>query len=144
MRLQASAVIERPPSAVWQFFAVNHVVNHPRWDPAIELEQVSDGPLRLGTLIRRRNTRSGTAVDGTMEVVEFEPERSLKMLIQEGPAQMHGFADFEAEGSERTRLTIGADIPWLEESAASESLSGEIQRSADRIKSMVEAETPPA
>jgi hypothetical protein len=53
----------------------------------MELEQISDGPIRVGTVIRRRNSRSGTPVEGTMEVVEFEPNRAFGMIIHEGPVK---------------------------------------------------------
>jgi hypothetical protein len=56
---------------VWRFVAVEHVRNHPRWDPDMELEQVTEGPIGVGTLIRRRNTHSDTPVEGTMEVVKL-------------------------------------------------------------------------
>ncbi len=73
MQVQVSIEIARPLADVWQFWAVEHVRNHPRWDPDIELEQISEGPMGRGTRIRRRNTRWETPVDGEMEVVEFEP-----------------------------------------------------------------------
>lgn len=134
-------MIERPVSDVWQFYAVNHVRNHPRWDPHMEMEQLSEGPMGLGTLIRRRNSRSGTPVEGTMEIVEFETERSVKALIHDGPVEMHGFAEFDAKDRNRTQLTIGADIPGLDESNAPFTAEM-LQRAADRIKSFVETETP--
>ena len=42
----------------------------------MHLEQLSDEPIGLGTRIRRVNTRWDTPVEGEMEVVEFDPERS--------------------------------------------------------------------
>ena len=53
----------------------------------MQLEQVSDGPIGVGTVIRRRNTHSGTPVDGTMEVVEFEPDRAMGVVIHDGPRE---------------------------------------------------------
>ena len=147
MRLDASIVIDRPVGDVWRFYAVNHVQNHPRWDPDIELEHTSDSPVGLGTLIRRRNSRSGTPVDGSMEVVEFDPEHSMRVLIRDGPLEMNGFAIFASQDPHHTELTIGADIPWLEESGDSQFISGQIQggirRSTERIKSLIETEVPP-
>ena len=73
--IQVSQVINRPVDEVFHFYARDHVRNHPRWDPDMELERISPGPFGVGTVIRRRNSRSGTPVEGTMEVVEFEPNR---------------------------------------------------------------------
>lgn len=76
MELELSTVVERPVAAVWDFYAVHHVENHPRWDPDLELENTTDGPIGVGTVIRRRSTRFEPASEGTMEVVEFEPRGS--------------------------------------------------------------------
>ena len=107
MRLDASIVIDRPVGDVWRFYAVNHVQNHPRWDPDIQLEHTSDGPVGLGTLIRRRNSRSGKPVEESMEVVEFDPEHSMHVLIRDGPLQMNGFAIFASQDWDPSTLTVG-------------------------------------
>ncbi|MCD6031898.1 MAG: polyketide cyclase [Thermomicrobiales bacterium] len=77
VKVQASQVIDRRVAEVFHFFAVEHVRNHPRWDPFMRLEQISDGPFGVGTVIKRINSRSGTPVEGPMEVVEFEPDRAI-------------------------------------------------------------------
>ena len=64
VRFEVSQVIDRPLEKVFHFIVHEHVHNHPRWDPDIELEQLSEGPIGLGTQIRRRNSRSGTPVEG--------------------------------------------------------------------------------
>src|SRR5512137_3003982 len=115
LQLVSSQVIDRPVSKVFHFFAMEHVRNHPRWDPDIELWLDSDQPIGVGTIIRRRNKRSGTPVEGTMEVVEFEPNRVLAMLIHDGQAVMHGRTTFEALGDNRTKITTIIDIPWMDE-----------------------------
>jgi hypothetical protein len=89
MALQVDpTVIDRPVDKVFHFFAVEHVRNHPRWDPDIELWLDSNAPIGVGTIIHRRNKRSGTPVEGTMEVVEFELNRVIAMVIHDGPAEM--------------------------------------------------------
>ncbi len=81
---QVSQVIDRPLDKVFHFYADEHVRNHPRWDPDIELWLDSDDPIKVGTVIRRRNSRSGTPVEGTMEVVEYEPNRAFGTVIHDG------------------------------------------------------------
>ena len=75
--IQHTQVIDRPLAAVFHFYAHDHVRNHPRWDPDIKLKQVSAGPMGVGTIIHRVNSRSGTPVEGTMEVVEYEPNKVI-------------------------------------------------------------------
>ena len=73
MQLDVSEVIDRPLADVFRFYAVNHVQNHPRWDPDMQLEQLTEGPIGVGTVIRRRHTHYGEPIEGTMEVTEYEP-----------------------------------------------------------------------
>jgi hypothetical protein len=59
MKITVSTSIDRPVGHVWRWYAVDHVRNHPRWDPEMELEQMSEGPIGLGTRIRRLNRHFG-------------------------------------------------------------------------------------
>jgi hypothetical protein len=85
VRIEVSEEIERPVSMVFKFVAEDHVRNHPRWDPFIELWLNSDAPIGAGAVIQRRNSRSGTPIEGTMKVVEWEPNRSMGVVTREGP-----------------------------------------------------------
>jgi hypothetical protein len=139
VKLQVSQAIDRPVAKVFHWYAHEHVRNHPRWDPDLELEQVSDGPIEVGTLIRRRNIRYGTPVEEIMEVVEFEPNRAFGAVIH-GSVPAHGRVTFEAAGDDRTILTIGAEMPSLDESMDTSFLKSRVERSAQNIKDLVEAE----
>jgi hypothetical protein len=139
VKVQVSEVIDRPVAEVFHFYAVEHVRNHPRWDPDMHLEQVSAGPIGVGTIIRRRNTHSGTPVEGTMEVVEFEPNRAMGVVIHDGPTETRGRVTFKAEGEERTTLTISAEFADMDESMKP-MITGLVQRSARNIKHLVESE----
>jgi hypothetical protein len=139
LRVQVSKVIDRPVAEVFNFYAHEHLRNHPRWDPDMLLDQVSDGPIGIGTIIRRRKTHSGTPVDGTMEVVEFEPDRSMGVVIHDGPTETRGRATFRAESQERTTFTISAEFADLDESMES-LITSLIERSAQNIKHLIESE----
>ncbi len=137
MRVEFSQVIDRPVADVFHWFADEHVRNHPRWDPHIELWLDSDAPIDVGTIIRRRNSRSGTPVEGTMEVVEYEPARAFGVVTHDGPVEVRGRATFEAAGTDRTSLTLSADIP---ESMDSGLIRGGMERSLLNIKNLIEDE----
>ena len=140
LRLESSEVIDRALDQVFRFYAVEHVRNHPRWDPDIELWLDSDGPIGVGTVIRRRNKRSGAPVEGTMEVVEFEPNRVLAMVIHDGPAEMRGRTTFEAIGDNQTRIKTVIDIPGMDASADKTFLNSRLERSARIRKQLMESE----
>jgi len=141
VRIEHSQVIDRPVDIVFHFYADEHVRNHPRWDPDIQLEQLSEGPLGVGTMIRRRNSRSGTPVDGTMEVVEFERNRAMALRIHDGPMELRGRTTFEAVGDHQTRITTVLDLPGMDESMDRSLLLSKLEASGQRRKQLIESET---
>jgi uncharacterized protein YndB with AHSA1/START domain len=140
MHLEASEVINRSVDELFRWYADDHVRNHPRWNPDLELERTSDDPLDVGSVIRRRNRMSGTPVEGTMEVVEFERNRAMGVIIHEGPVETRGRATFEPQGDQTTLLTISADMPDLDDPMRSR-IAGLMERSVRNIKHLIEAET---
>jgi uncharacterized protein YndB with AHSA1/START domain len=136
MRIALTQLINRAPSEVFRFIAADHVRNHPRWDPKMELQQLTEGPIGVGTVIRRRNTHADKPVDGTMKVVEFEPNRAFGMVIQDGPLEMHSRITFEAQDGNQTKLVASVDIPSMAEPMDPEP----IQQSMRRMKELIEAE----
>ena len=141
VKLQLSQVIDRPVADVFRFFAVEHVRNHPRWDPYMHLEQITDGSMGVGTIIKRVNSRSGSPVEGTMEIVEFEPNQSMGTITRDGPFETRGRAVFEAAGDNRTTLTFDLEFPGLDESTDTSMMVSSIQGSLNKIKQLIEAET---
>ena len=140
LQFESSQVIDRSIDKVFHFFAVEHVHNHPRWDSDIELWLDSDAPIGVGTVIHRRNKRSGTPVEGTMEVVEFEPNRVLAMVIHDGSAVMRGRTTFVAINDNKTKITTIIDIPWMDENADKTFLNSKLERSAQIRKQLMESE----
>ena len=94
----------------------------------------------MGTVIKRRNTRYETPTEGTMEVMEFEPERVMGVKIHDGPIETNGRVTLVAEGQDRTVITIWAEFPGMDESM-SEKIAPLIQRSAQTIRRLIESET---
>lgn len=137
MWINVSAEVERPIEDVFAWYADDHVRNHPRWDPDVELEATSDAQLRVGTVIRRRNHRYGTPVEGTMEITEFERNESFGVMIREGGFEMPGRVRFESVGPDRTVVTIGAGVPDTVDEAL---VADRMKRSAANIKELMEAD----
>lgn len=140
LQFVSSQVIDRPIDKVFRFYAIEHVRNHPRWDSDIELWLESDTPIEVGTVIHRRNKRSGTPVEGTMKVVEFESNRMLAMEIHDGPAVMYGKTTFEALNENQTKLTTIIDIPWMDENADKTFLNSRLEHAAQIRKQLMESE----
>jgi len=138
VKVKLSKIIDRPVTEVFDFFARQHVRNHPRWDPDMHLEQVTDGPIGVGTLIRRQHTRTGTLVEGTMEIVEFIPDQAFGSVIHDGPIEMRGRVTFDATSAQQTTLTFNVEIANLDESMKDQLTHG-MQRSLQNIKNLVES-----
>jgi hypothetical protein len=85
MQLEASEEIDRPAATVFDFIGFHHVANHPRWDPEVQLQQLTKGPIGVGTVIRRRSTHYGEAIDDVMECVEFDPPSAIGLLVAVAP-----------------------------------------------------------
>ena len=139
-QFRISQVIDRPVDKVFHFYAHEHVRNHPRWDPDMELEQITEGPIGVGTVIRRRNSRYGTPVEGTMEVVEFEPNRAFGVVIHDGPVEILGRATFEAVSDNQTTMTTIVELPGADESMDRSFLTSRLERSARNQKRLMESE----
>jgi hypothetical protein len=135
--VEYSQVIDRPVSDVFYFIADQHVQNHPRWDSNIELEQETDGPIGVGTVMRRRNTRYEEPVEGTMEVVEYEPNEVMAVVINEGGFEMAGSITFEKVGPTQTRVTRSATVPASVDEAL---IRSEMERTGRIIEDLIEAE----
>lgn len=139
LSIEVSEVIEQPVDKVFAFYADDHVKNHPRWDSNIDLWLEAEEPIRVGTVIRRRNSRSGTPVEGTMEVTEFERDQAMAVVIHDGPMRVTGRATFDAVGPATTKLTVRAEFPVAD--SMKSMLSSSMQRSLANIKSMLETPT---
>ena len=141
MKIKVSTLIGRPVAGVWRWYAVEHVRNHPRWDPDMELEQISAGPIGLGTRIRRRNRHFVEPIKGEMEIVEWEPERAMGVEIHDANTDIRGRATFEALGPSRTRLTIEADFLNLDASKV-DLIRPLIERTASNVRRLLESDDP--
>ena len=75
-----------------------------------------------------------------MEVVEFEPNRAMGVVIHDGPSETRGRATFKAEIPKRTTLTISAEFLDLDESMENR-ITPMIERTVRNIKHLVESES---
>lgn len=135
MNLEVAESIQRPPADVFRFVATEHVTNHPRWDPEMTLTQETSGPIGVGTRIHRTRTRGDARIDGEMEIIAYEPDRTLGAVIRDGPMELRSWMRVTPEGERGSRLTIeveSADAPVA-------MMEGPIRGSLARIKELIES-----
>ena len=139
MRIEVLTAVDRPITDVFHWYADEHVHNHPRWDPDMELEQISEGAIGVGTMIRRRNTHFETPIEGTMEVVEYEPNQAFGVVIRDGPQETRGRVTFEEERPDRTTIAISAEFQGMDESKGP-LITSLMERTARNITELIEAD----
>lgn len=71
---KASTVIHKSAEYVFNLIGTDLLVNYPRWSPEVrELEKLTDGPLKQGTICRQVRVDQGNRSESTFKVVIFEP-----------------------------------------------------------------------
>jgi hypothetical protein len=75
---RAVTVINSPPERVFDFIGVDFFANYPQWSPeVVELEPLTDGPVRVGTLARQVRIDQRRRLESRFQVTEYEPGRRL-------------------------------------------------------------------
>ena len=128
MRVELSETINRPVSEVFAFYADDHLQNHPRWDPEMELSLATDGEVGIGTVFNRRNTHYGEPVEGSMTVIEFERDQLFELGVDDGFVQFFARLTFEAVGESATKVSAVVDVPDMPESADASLLTNVTER----------------
>ena len=110
MRLQAEQDIDAAPSAVFRFVATDHLANHPKWDPAVlEMTSTSPGPLQPGTTARVVRSDRGRRVEGSLTVIEYEPDAHFAAATEFGPLRLQQRVTCAATTHGGTHLTLTID-----------------------------------
>ena len=70
---KASVIIQSPSDKIFDFIAHDLLINYPRWSPEVkELEKLTDGPVKLGTVCRQVRIDQGNRSESTFKVKIFE------------------------------------------------------------------------
>ena len=102
IQYDVSMHLNRPVEEVFAF--LSDASKHPTWQSdLIESEQLTDGPLRVGTRIRevRRLGRRPTAYEG--EVIDCEPNKRFALQVMTGPHVTPSYTFAVADGGTRLR-----------------------------------------
>ena len=75
---KANTLIKRPSDRLFDFIGNNLMDNYPRWSPEVkELEQLTDGPIDVGTQCRQVRVDQGNRSESTFKVNVFEPGKRI-------------------------------------------------------------------
>lgn len=71
---KASTIIQCSNDKLFSFIGIDLINNYPKWSPEVrELEKLTDGSIRLGTLCRQVRIDQGNRSESTFKVTVFEP-----------------------------------------------------------------------
>lgn len=66
---KASSIVKSPSNQLFDFIGNNFIINYPRWSPEVkELEKLTDGPIKLGTVCRQVRIDQGNRTESTFKV----------------------------------------------------------------------------
>jgi len=143
--IKAEMVIDRPAAEVFEFVAVDHCINHPRWDPLVlRIVPPAGGAMALGAhldIVRRTLGREETL---TFEVTEWQAPSRMTITTRSADFDLSLASELEALDGGRTRLVLNAVarvsgprvllVPIMKLK-----FGAEIRHNLERIKRFVEA-----
>jgi hypothetical protein len=75
---KASIMIDCSSEELFKYFAVDFFQNYPKWSPeVIQLEALTEGPVKLGTLARQVRVDQGHRSESKFRVTIYEPNKRL-------------------------------------------------------------------
>lgn len=70
---KASTIVRAPSDQLFNFIGTDLMTNYPRWSPEVkELEKLTDGPIKLGTVCRQVRLDQGNRSESTFKVKAFD------------------------------------------------------------------------
>jgi hypothetical protein len=73
-----SILVKSSAAELYKFIGDDLFHNYPRWSPEVqELECLTDGPVRLGTMVRQVRVDHGQRSESTFRITIYEPCRRL-------------------------------------------------------------------
>jgi uncharacterized membrane protein len=107
-KIERSIVIGRPVDEVWEF--VHDIANDRLWQTTlVESEQLTDGPMGVGTRAREVRQFLGVRIELVWEVTEFEPHKTSAIKGVSGPVPLNGRYLFEPVEA-GTRFTVSGEL----------------------------------
>lgn len=106
----ASITIGHPTEDLFRFIGVDFFRNYPKWSPeVIQLESLTEGPVKLGTVIRQVRVDQGHRTDSKFRVNIFEPNKRLCFAGVSDPYRCT-YELSELNGGNASRLTFTFEL----------------------------------
>ncbi len=142
-KLEISVHVNRPVAEVFKY--LNDPTKMPEWNSTIEEATASETPIKVGTRIRARVRMLGRKIEGTAEVVEYEPNKRV-VLKGDEPFPLKSIYTYQAENG-GTRLVFATEgepggFFKLGEPILARIMKKQFQAQFDTAKELLEAQVP--
>ena len=139
----ARALVRCPIGSVFDFVGHGFFQNYTRWCPqVIELEPLSDGPVRAGVTARQVTLDRGIRSESTFEITTFGPP---KLLGLKGLSEtFKSFYEFEEQTAASTQMVFSFELEERElfmrpfEKLIRATLQEGAQRTVENLKQLLE------
>ena len=75
---KADNLVQRPCKDIFNFVGANFIKNYPRWSPEVlELELLTDAPVKVGTMCRQVRVDQGRRSESTFKVTIYQPGKRI-------------------------------------------------------------------
>ena len=143
MKFEISVHVNRPVAEVFQY--LNDPTKMPEWNATIEEATPSETPIKVGTHIRTRGRILGRKIEGTVEVVEYEPNKRVVQKSDE-PFSWKAINTFQADNG-GTRLVSACEgeshgFLKLSEPILARIVKKQLQAQFETAKELLEAQVP--
>jgi uncharacterized protein YndB with AHSA1/START domain len=142
-RIEASIVIDRPVEEVFEF--ATDPEKQPLWQTGVsEAEQISEGPMGVGTTLRGVGHFLGRRIESISEITHYEHNRRIDVKMTSGPMKFEETDTFEPVG-DGTRVTFALEgdpggFFKLAEPVVIRMAQREYEKSLANLKDILEAE----
>jgi uncharacterized membrane protein len=107
-KIERSIVIDRPIDEVFEF--THDLAKSPLWQSTlVELEVLTEGPMRVGTRWREVRRFLGKRIETVIELTEYEPNTHSAIRMVSGPIPLSGTFALEPAG-DATRFTVTGEL----------------------------------
>jgi uncharacterized membrane protein len=145
-KIERSIVIDRPVDEVFAF--THDLAKSPLWQSTlVELDLLTDGPMRVGTRWREVRRFLGKRIETVIELTEYEANRYSAIEMVSGPTPLSGTFVLEPVGG-ATRFTVTGELDAhgffkLAEPVFAGIAGRELQANLSLLKALLEGRNAP-
>lgn len=141
-RVELEVTINRPVQEVFAFFVDPALAG--RWQTAVaEAEQITEGPVGVGTRFRVIRNYLGRRLESTEEVIEYVPNRTFALRALSSPIPYEARSTFEeVDGATRIVASVQGDASGFFMAAGpvlARVLKREMESNLGHLKDLLEA-----